>query len=221
MVVTVPFGQPQQSRYCSIKVETGRRLFLYVPKLLDFNRPAGGLNMAIFDRLVMHWYHHFWKKHLLKRLINPPKRITVCGLNEVDGPSVSIGEDCRLGVGVFFRGKRTGKIKIGSSVLFGDNDCVNCAGEIVIGDRTMIAANTFITDLDHGCQKGSPMSTQPLSISKVTIGSDVWIGNGVTILKGSVIHDGAVIGAGAVVKGEIPENAIAVGVPAKVIKYRQ
>lgn len=54
----------------------------------------------------------------------------------------------------------------------------------------------------------------------VTIGNDVFIGANVTILDGVSIGDGAVIGAGAVVTKDIPPYAIAVGVPAKVIKYR-
>jgi len=177
--------------------------------------------MAIFDRLMMHCYHRFWKKHLVKRLTNPPKHVTVCGLNEIDGPSVSIGEDCRLGVGVYFRGKKPGAVKIGNNVMIGENVEFMCFEAISVGEKTMIASNVYITDVDHGLAAGSPMVNQPVTSKAILIGKDVWIGNGVTILKGSVIHDGAVIGAGAVVKGEIPENAIAVGIPAKVIKYRQ
>lgn len=57
--------------------------------------------------------------------------------------------------------------------------------------------------------------------SKQTIiGNDVFIGANVTVLDGVKIADGAVIGAGAVVVDDIPPYAIAVGVPAKVVKYR-
>lgn len=56
-------------------------------------------------------------------------------------------------------------------------------------------------------------------IMQVEIGNDVWIGDNVVILKGR-IGDGAVIGAGAVVTHDIPPYAIAVGNPARVIKYR-
>lgn len=53
-----------------------------------------------------------------------------------------------------------------------------------------------------------------------TIGNDVFIGANVTVLDGVTISDGAVIGAGAVVNKDIPPYAVAVGVPAKVVKYR-
>ena len=52
------------------------------------------------------------------------------------------------------------------------------------------------------------------------IGNDVFIGANVTVLDGVKIADGAVVGAGAVVVRDIPPYAIAVGVPAKVVKYR-
>ena len=52
------------------------------------------------------------------------------------------------------------------------------------------------------------------------IGNDVFIGANVTVLDGVHIGDGAVIGAGAVVTKDIPPYAVAVGVPARVSKYR-
>lgn len=52
------------------------------------------------------------------------------------------------------------------------------------------------------------------------IGADVWLGNNVLILSGVTIGTGAIVGAGAVVCGDIPPYAIAVGAPARVIKYR-
>ncbi len=55
---------------------------------------------------------------------------------------------------------------------------------------------------------------------KTIIGNDVFIGANVTILDGVTIGNGAVIGAGAVITKDIPAYAVAVGVPAKVVKYR-
>jgi acetyltransferase-like isoleucine patch superfamily enzyme len=62
-----------------------------------------------------------------------------------------------------------------------------------------------------------------LSIEKnhpIIIGNDVWIGANAVILPGVNIGNGAVIGAGAVVTKDVPDYAVVVGVPAKVLKYR-
>lgn len=56
--------------------------------------------------------------------------------------------------------------------------------------------------------------------AKVIIKNDVWIGANAVIKNGVVVGNGAVIGAGAVVTQDVPDYAIAVGVPAKVIKFR-
>lgn len=58
-----------------------------------------------------------------------------------------------------------------------------------------------------------------LEITKpITIGDDVYIGNNVLILPGVNIGNKVIIGAGAVVSHDIPDNSVAVGVPARVIK---
>lgn len=55
---------------------------------------------------------------------------------------------------------------------------------------------------------------------KVIIGNDVWMGYNVCVKEGVTIGDGAIIGAKSLVTHDIPPYAIAVGTPAKVIKYR-
>lgn len=58
-----------------------------------------------------------------------------------------------------------------------------------------------------------------LEITKpITVGNDVYIGNDVIILPGVNIGNKVIIGAGAVVTHDIPDNSVAVGIPAKVIK---
>ncbi|DAA83497.1 MAG TPA: chloramphenicol acetyltransferase [Cyanobacteria bacterium UBA10660] len=54
----------------------------------------------------------------------------------------------------------------------------------------------------------------------IKIGNDVWIGCNAVIMAGVTIGNGAVIGAGAVVTKDVPDFAIVVGVPAKILKYR-
>ena len=55
---------------------------------------------------------------------------------------------------------------------------------------------------------------------RVTLGHDVWIGHGATILPGVAIGTGAAIGAGAVVTKDVPDFAIVVGVPGRVLRFR-
>lgn len=55
---------------------------------------------------------------------------------------------------------------------------------------------------------------------RIRIGAGVWIGDSAVILKGVQIGDGAVVGAGAVVTKDVPAYAIAVGNPARVVRYR-
>ena len=54
----------------------------------------------------------------------------------------------------------------------------------------------------------------------VRIKHDVWIGDEAIIMSGVTVGNGAVIGAGAVVTKDVPDYAVVVGVPAKVLKYR-
>lgn len=58
-----------------------------------------------------------------------------------------------------------------------------------------------------------------LEITKpIVVGDNVYIGNNVIILPGVTIGSNVVIGAGAIVSRDIPDNSVAVGVPARVIK---
>ena len=85
----------------------------------------------------------------------------------------------------------------------------------------MIAAQCYIIDMDHGIEKSMLISKQPNAVSPVRIGEDVWIAAGAKILKGSCLGDGCIIGAQSVVKGCIAPNAIAVGMPARILKERR
>lgn len=59
-----------------------------------------------------------------------------------------------------------------------------------------------------------------LNVKPAIIKNDVWLAANVIVLQGVKIGTGAIVGAGAVVTKDIPDYAVAVGVPAKVIKYR-
>lgn len=92
---------------------------------------------------------------------------------------------------------------------------------IQIGEDVMIAPNCAFYSYDHGIAPDSPISAQPLqSKGAITIGDAAWIGVGVIVLSGVNIGKGAVIAAGSVVTTDIPDNAVAAGVPARVVKMR-
>ena len=58
-------------------------------------------------------------------------------------------------------------------------------------------------------------------VADIIIEDDCWIGANAVILSGVHIGRGAVIGAGSIVTKNIPSMAVAVGIPAKIIKYRK
>lgn len=133
---------------------------------------------------------------------------------------VRTGRNVTLYPGVYLWGS---DIEIGNNVDIGIGTIIHSSNKILIGDNTIIAGHCYIIDSNHGTKKGKEIRSQPNDISEngIVIGEDVWIGTHVTILKGARIASHAVIGANSLVNTDIPENAIAVGIPAKIIKYRE
>ncbi len=110
------------------------------------------------------------------------------------------------------------------TITIGNNFYMNVfchlLGNIKIGDDVQIGPKTVIWGRDHGLSKNKLIREQAHNKQPIMIGNDVWIGANVTILKGVNIGDGAVIGAGSVVTKDVPKYGIAVGNPARIIKYR-
>jgi len=123
---------------------------------------------------------------------------------------------------VFFhrlRGVKIGKgSKISRSVLIDDSS----PNLVNIGKKVWISAGAQILchqrDLSTH-KKGKAVMDNRLIFEKVTIKDGAHIGIGAIILPGVTIGEGAVIGAGAVVTKDIPPYSVAIGVPARVIKY--
>lgn len=167
---------------------------------------------------------YFFRRKYFQRIIKtkqPCKDLQIMERVKVECLNTVVGDYSQIRCNVQLLGK--GSINIGSHTQVGDNSIIYSfgRGNVTIGDNVWIAPNCYIIDCDHCIKKGVLIREQGALVKPVYIGNDVWLGNGVTVLKGVHIGDGAVIGAGSVVTKDIPENAIAVGVPAKVIKYRE
>ncbi|MCP4420631.1 MAG: acyltransferase [Chloroflexi bacterium] len=94
-------------------------------------------------------------------------------------------------------------------------------GSIRIGRRVEIAPNCSFYPYNHGVHPGEIIRTQPFETKgDIVIGDDAWLGVGVIVLDNVKIGKGAVIGAGSIVTRDVPDNAIAMGAPAKVVKMR-
>lgn len=90
---------------------------------------------------------------------------------------------------------------------------------IIIGCNTLIGASCEIIDSDfHSVNLGQNGRRSEGKKSPIVIGNDVFIGSNVKILKGVTIGDNSVIGNGAIVTKSIPNNVIAAGIPAKIIR---
>jgi len=110
----------------------------------------------------------------------------------------------------------------GKNITVGKNVFINACCKfqdqagITIGDGTFIGHNVTIATINHDLNPENRAAMYP---KPVKLGKNVWVGSDCTILPGVTIEDGAVIGAGSVVTKNIQKNAIAVGNPARIIKY--
>lgn len=143
-----------------------------------------------------------------------------------------------ISIGSYFKAGRNGKLRtFGNfagrqykpSISIGDNvnfetDChVSAIGRIFIGNNVLLASYVAILDHNHVAVDYSdleiPVMERQLSTKgDISIEDNVWIGEHSVILSGVTIGKNSIIGANSVVTKSIPENCMAAGVPAEVIK---
>lgn len=165
-------------------------------------------------------------------VVRHPKKIHI-------GNNVVIDDNCVLDA----KGKSNRGIRIGNGVFLGRGTILSCHnGDIVLEDNVNISFNCVIASLssivikknhlmaafcylvggNHGSDRTDiPVLFQSRSSKGIMIDENVWLGAGVTILDGVTIGRDSIIGAGAVVNKDVPEFAIAAGLPAKFKKDRR
>lgn len=132
----------------------------------------------------------------------------------------NIGEHCHIGHDVIFERHHylPGTIKIGNHVLLAKHVFIDYTGDVVIEDGVKVTAGVIIES--HHRDLEAYKNGKDINIpTKLLIRENAYIGSRAIILDScNYIGKNARIGAGAVVTKDIPDNAVAVGVPAKVIK---
>jgi acetyltransferase-like isoleucine patch superfamily enzyme len=86
--------------------------------------------------------------------------------------------------------------------------------------HALLSTSPLFTETTNGTGSSWTSNQSSPPKNRTRIGNDVWIGARTLIIGGIEVGDGAVIGAGSIVTRSIPPYAIAVGSPARVIKYR-
>lgn len=106
-----------------------------------------------------------------------------------------------------------GKLHIYGNIAWGSEPWI-----ITIGENVHITDGVKFITHDGGTLLYRNQ-VPDLEITKpIVLGNDVYIGNNVILMPGVTVGSNVVIGAGAVVTRDIPDNSVAVGVPARVIK---
>jgi acetyltransferase-like isoleucine patch superfamily enzyme len=122
------------------------------------------------------------------------------------------GSFAEMGVGVH----------IGDGTSIGPYAYLGAAGGIRIGQNTIMGNHvSFLAENHHIDDINRLIKLQGTTRKGISVGDDCWIGSNVVFLDGCSVGSGCVIGAGAVVRGHIPDRAIAVGVPARVLRFRK
>lgn len=143
------------------------------------------------------------------------------GLQILGTGNVSWGEHCRFGKDIVLETQGGGTIEIGDNVRINQGSVLVSHNKIIIGDNCLIGEYCSIRDANHNTKLNTLIRKQSHSHAPITIEDDCWITRGVTVLNGTHLSHGCVIGANSVVTRDIPQNSVAVGSPAKVIRVRE
>ncbi|WP_094607721.1 Polysialic acid O-acetyltransferase [Sporomusa silvacetica DSM 10669] len=143
-------------------------------------------------------------------------RIIVLGNNN----KLNIGERCKIRDSLFKFWDNNELIKLGNYTTSSGTDILVSEPNlsITIGNDCMFSSGISISNGD-GHTIIDLKTRKRINFDKnITIGNHVWVGAYSRILKGANINNNSIVGLGSVVTGEVPNNSIVGGIPARVIK---
>jgi acetyltransferase-like isoleucine patch superfamily enzyme len=113
-------------------------------------------------------------------------------------------------------------LRIGDRCVIGRGSHIVAHQSLVIEDDVFTGPYVYITDQNHGyADPDVPIGRQLPRNAPVRIGSGSWLGAGAVVLPGACIGRNVVIAAGSVVRGTVPDQCVAAGVPARVVRRYQ
>ena len=114
-----------------------------------------------------------------------------------------------------------GRVSIGAKSVLGQECTISAYQRVEIGRECILADRVMLIDFDHGVvEVERPIRVQGIYKRDVRVGHNAWIGYGACILRGVSIGNNCVVGTSAVVTASLPDNAVAAGIPARVIRMR-
>lgn len=127
-----------------------------------------------------------------------------------------IGSSCRIGSFVEIQANVEvgNKVKIGSHTFICEQ--VKIEDEVFIGHHVVFINDKYPKSIN---KKGKLKSKKDWKIYKTIVKKGASIGSNATLLGGITIGENSLVGAGAVVTEDVPENAIVIGNPARIINY--
>lgn len=117
-------------------------------------------------------------------------------------------------------------ILIGRGLAASDRLHITSINRIEIGDNCLFGSSVLISDHNHGSYRGDgqsaplelPVQRRLVSNGPVIIGSNVWLGDNVVVIGPVRIGNGVVVGANSVITRDIPDDTMAAGNPARILK---
>jgi acetyltransferase-like isoleucine patch superfamily enzyme len=183
------------------------------------------LNLTLYEKLFLIKKRIYFLNKILygkfgfKSIINNPMFIPN-KKNIYIGDNVTIRDYARIEPIIKWRDiSYNPKVIIGDNTNIEQNLHLTCANKVQIGNNVLITAGVTITDIDHeynDISKG--VLEQGIIVKETILGDRCFIGMGCRIMAGVNIGNNCVIGANSVVTMDIPDNCVAVGIPAKIIK---
>jgi acetyltransferase-like isoleucine patch superfamily enzyme len=136
------------------------------------------------------------------------------------GARVVLGRWSWVGHGTKIR-VHEGEVQIGAKTVLGQECTISAFKHVSIGRECIVADRVMLIDFDHGVvEVERPIRLQGIYKRDVHVGHNCWIGYGACVLRGVTIGDNCVVGTTAVVTKDLPDNAVAAGVPARIIRMR-